>query len=163
MSRISHSLSLRLLPQSGINLAAYRNSRTHYAKGMPPPRRAMTLCKNMVSGSISLPYKGFFSPFPHGTSSLSVISEYLALGGGPPRFRQGFTCPALLRIPLGLIWISPTGLSPSMEELSRTFSYPHPSHVVVLQPHPSKRMVWAVPRSLAATRGITIVFSSTGY
>ena len=27
---------------------------------------------------------GFFSPFPHGTSSLSVNDEYLALEDGPP-------------------------------------------------------------------------------
>jgi hypothetical protein len=54
----------------------------------------------MVSGSISLPYSGFFSPFPHGTSSLSVSQEYLALADGPAGFIQGFTCPALLRIPL---------------------------------------------------------------
>ncbi len=25
-----------------------------------------------------------FSPFPHGTSALSVIEEYLGLEGGPP-------------------------------------------------------------------------------
>ena len=42
------------------------------------------------------PLPGFFSPFPHGTSSLSVDYEYLALEDGPPMFRQGFTCPALL-------------------------------------------------------------------
>ena len=46
--------------------------------------------------SISLPSPGFFSPFPHGTCSLSVGQEYLALEDGPPMFRQGFTCPALL-------------------------------------------------------------------
>ena len=28
--------------------------------------------------------------------SLSVMCEYLGLEGGPPMFRQGFTCPALL-------------------------------------------------------------------
>jgi hypothetical protein len=44
------------------------------------------------------PLRGFFSPFPHGTSSLSVTTEYLALEDGPPSFRQGFSCPALLRI-----------------------------------------------------------------
>jgi hypothetical protein len=44
------------------------------------------------------PLSGCFSPFPHGTSTLSVICSYLALEGGPPRFRQDFTCPALLRI-----------------------------------------------------------------
>ena len=42
------------------------------------------------------PLPGFFSPFPHGTGSLSVDHEYLALEDGPPMFRQGFTCPALL-------------------------------------------------------------------
>ncbi|KAK7371127.1 hypothetical protein VNO78_36844 [Psophocarpus tetragonolobus] len=29
------------------------------------------------------PRWGFFSPFPHGTTSLSVTQEYLALQGGP--------------------------------------------------------------------------------
>ena len=42
------------------------------------------------------PLPGFFSPFPHGTSSLSVDYEYLALEDGPPMFRQDYTCPALL-------------------------------------------------------------------
>ena len=42
------------------------------------------------------PLPGFFSPFPHGTGSLSVDHEYLALEDGPPIFRQDFTCPALL-------------------------------------------------------------------
>ena len=51
----------------------------------------------MVSGTISLPSQGFFSPFPHGTGSLSVASEYLVLPDGPGGFKQGFSCPALLR------------------------------------------------------------------
>jgi hypothetical protein len=42
------------------------------------------------------PLPGFFSPFPHGTGSLSVDNEYLALEDGPPIFRQDSTCPALL-------------------------------------------------------------------
>ena len=41
--------------------------------------------------------QAFFSPFPHGTGALSVTDEYVALEGGPPRFRRGFTCPAVLR------------------------------------------------------------------
>src|SRR3954454_17154417 len=56
-----------------------------------------TVCKHTVSGSISLPSPGYFSPFPHGTSSLSVAKEYLALRDGPRRFRPGFPCPAVLR------------------------------------------------------------------
>src|SRR5690625_6401155 len=60
------------------------------------PKSALTACTHTVSGSISLPSPGFFSPFPHGTGSLSVGREYLALEDGPPMFRQGFTCLALL-------------------------------------------------------------------
>ncbi len=40
-------------------------------------------CKHTVSCSISLPSPGFFSPFPRGTCSLSVASQYLALPDGP--------------------------------------------------------------------------------
>jgi hypothetical protein len=34
------------------------------------------------------PLRGFFSPFPHGTSTLSVSTEYLALEDGPPTHEQ---------------------------------------------------------------------------
>ena len=85
-----------------LNLAAQSNSLTHYAKGTRSPLellpRATTVCRQMVSGTISLPSPGCFSPFPHGTCSLSVAKEYLALGDGPPRFPQGSTCPVVLRI-----------------------------------------------------------------
>src|SRR5687768_18115259 len=46
------------------------------------------------------PLPGFFSPFLHSTSSLSVDYEYLALEDGPPMFRQDSTCPALLVVRL---------------------------------------------------------------
>jgi len=58
--------------------------------------RAPTACRHPVSGTVSLPSSGCFSPFPHGTGTLSVTEEYLGLEGGPPNFRQDFTCPALL-------------------------------------------------------------------
>src|ERR1044072_8101961 len=45
------------------------------------------------------PSPGRFSPFPHGTCSLSVIREYLGLPGGPGRFTQDFSGPVLLGIP----------------------------------------------------------------
>ena len=61
--------------------------------------RATTVCRHTVSGSISLPSLGFFSPFPHGTSALSVVREYLALEDGPPGFPRGFTCPTVLESP----------------------------------------------------------------
>ncbi len=63
------------------------------------------------------PLPGFFSPFPHGTGSLSVDHSYLALEDGPPIFRQDSSCPALLLVflvPFGqfqiqgchLLWLS---------------------------------------------------------
>ena len=109
---------------SPLNLAGDHNSQAHYAKGSPSPRPyghgAPNDCRQAVSGSISLPSLGFFSPFPHGTCSLSVWQEYLALEGGPPIFTQDFTCPELLaRPPLSPTnRLSGTGLSPSLVWLS---------------------------------------------
>ena len=72
-------------------------SLTHYTKGTQSQNKsAPTACTHTVSGSISLPSPGFFSPFPHGTCSLSVGNEYLALEDGPPMFSQDFSCPDLL-------------------------------------------------------------------
>src|SRR6516164_9456971 len=60
------------------------------------PSGAPTACRHPVSGTVSLPSSGCFSPFPHGTGALSVTEEYLGLEGGPPIFRQDGSCPALL-------------------------------------------------------------------
>ena len=87
---------------SRLKLARQANSLTHYTKGTPSPLRAPTVCRHPVSGTVSLPLLGCFSPFPHGTGSLSVAEEYLGLEGGPPMFRQDCTCPALLESPLSL-------------------------------------------------------------
>ena len=80
-----------------LNLATYRNSQAHSTKGTLQGFRPVTSCRSMVSGSISLPSPGLFSPFLHGTCSLSVATEYLALDRGRPGFQQGSTCPAVLR------------------------------------------------------------------
>ena len=92
-SPYSDSISLRL-PYS-VNLATECKSLTHYTKGTPSPCGSDFLyaCGFRIYFT---PLPGFFSPFPHGTCSLSVDYEYLALEDGPPIFRQDFTCPALL-------------------------------------------------------------------
>ena len=64
-------------------------------------RRAPTACGRMVSGSVSTSSAECFSPFPHGTGTLSVSRECLALPDGPGGFRRDYTCPALLRMPRG--------------------------------------------------------------
>ena len=103
--------------------------------------RAPTVCRYPVSGTVSLPSSGCFSPFPHGTCSLSVAEEYLGLEGGPPMFRQDFTCPALLE-----------------DERSST-SYGAVTH----DARRSRRFRlncirhWPGPRSLATTNGVSLM------
>ena len=89
------SLSLRL--GSCLNLAANRNSLAHSTKGTPSHREGCSGCLGAHGFRCSFtPLSGCFSPFPHGTCSLSVMGECSALEGGPPCFGPGFTCPALL-------------------------------------------------------------------
>ena len=80
------------------------------------------------------PLPGFFSPFPHGTRSLSVSWECLALADGPACFAQGFSRPALLRVPLRMPPPAPTGLSPSVAGLSSPSGSAPASDVAALQP-----------------------------
>ena len=82
---------------------------------------APTACRHMISGSVSLPCSGFFSPFPHGTGSLSVSREYLALRDGPRGFDRNSSCSGLLRCRLKFFTASHTGLSPSSVLLSSKF------------------------------------------
>ena len=64
-----------------LNRTTEGNSPDHTPKGTPSgrgnPPGPSTACKQLVSGSISLPSPGYFSPFPHGTvryRSLRVCS-----------------------------------------------------------------------------------------
>ena len=106
-----HKVTRRLIKQKARGQASLQRTTT---------KRPSTACRRTVSGTISLPALGCFSPFPHGTSSLSVASKYLALGNGLPSFPRGSTCPAVL----GNCFqedrhVSLTGLSPSLVVRSR--------------------------------------------
>ena len=147
-----------------LNLAARGNSQAHYAKGMRSPTRGSHSLGAHDFRVFSLPSKGFFSPFPHGTCALSVDGRYLALWNGLHGFGRGFTCPALLGMPLRGEEASRTGLSPSAARLSRRFrSRSSASNDGAPLPHAVNRMVWAPPRSLAATGGISFDVLSSGY
>ena len=95
---------------------------------------APTACRRTVSGSISLRCPRCFSPFPHGTGTLSVSRECLALADGAAGFRQDSSGPALLRIPPRTSSFSHTGLSPSSVQLSRSLPLTTLCHLMVLQP-----------------------------
>ena len=75
------------------------------------------------------------------------MHEYLGLEGGPPTFRQDFTCPALLKD--NEIYTH-TGLSPATARLSRRFCFHTHCH-------------WPGPRSLATTSGVSVDVLSCGY
>ena len=123
---------------------------------------APTACRRMVSGTLSLPSSGCFSPFPHGTRTLSVSREYLALPDGPGGFTQGSTCPALLRIPVCLAKLRVRSCHP----LRRRFPAASPRYASAIArsyypgtAHRGRAPVWAVHRSLATTGGIIKLFS----
>ena len=123
---ISDSLSLRLhlfgltLPQRVSRRLIMQKARGQTSDRRTCRKRPPTACKHTVSGTISFPSLGCFSPFPHGTGSLSVASEYLALEDGPPGFPRDSTCPAVLgNSPQRDQRVSCTGLSPPLVVLSR--------------------------------------------
>ena len=105
------------LPEKVTRRFIMQKARRHNQKIAP------TACRQTVSGTISLLCSRCFSPFLHSTGSLSVSREYLALRDVPRWFTQNFSCSALLRIPLGFIKESYTGLSPSTAVFSKTFYF----------------------------------------
>ena len=109
------------------------------------------------------PLPGFFSPFLHSTASLSVISLYLGLGGGPPGFPASSSCSPVLWIltPDSLfrvrdfhpLWCSfPTASARNCQWIIQSAT-----PVVLLPP------VWPLSLSLAATKEIDFSFSSSAY
>jgi hypothetical protein len=100
------------------------------------------------------------------------------LEGGPPGFPQGFSCPGVLGWSSSAAAPSATGLSPSLVRLSsRVRVVPrfltdwsvgrHSGELPLPALRNADRLgtqdVWAAPRSLAATCGISVDFFSSGY
>ena len=133
------SLSLRLV--SKLNLAAHRNSLAHSTKGTPSQRKGCSDCLWAHGFRYCFtPLSGCFSPFPHGTGSLSVSREYLALRDGPRCFTQDFSCPALLRIPLGFAWLRIRSCHALWLYFPEHSAHQLSCHDVVLQPHTCRNM-----------------------
>ena len=107
----------------GLNLHVSSNSPDHNAKGTRSGPCGPSHCLSAHGFRIYFtPLPGYFSPFPHGTSPLSVTREYLALEGGPPRFGPRFTGAVLLRnISRQISAFSPTGRLPSVVRGSTRF------------------------------------------
>ena len=65
--------------------------------------------------------------------------------------------------PAGLPQTSDTGLSPSMAGCSKAVLLSLPDPSMQSEPRNARIPVWALPLSLAATHGIDVSFSSSGY
>ena len=105
---------------------------------------------------------GVLFTFPSQYYALSVTEEYLALGGGPPDFPQGSTCLVVLWILLSQLGFRLRGFHPLWLAFPKPFCYRHES-LLQSEPQHARTLVWALPRSLAATYGIDVSFSSSGY
>ena len=91
------------------------------------------------------PCLGFFSPFPHGTCSLSIRKKYLGIEGGPPFFKN-FTKLFTSQI----FQYFHTGLSPYIARDSNLFwKY-------------KLKKFFLNPFSLATTNGVSFDFFSFG-
>ena len=99
-----------------------------------PANRTLTPCRHTISGTISLRSQRFFSPFPRGTCSLSVVNWYLALRGGPRRFTRSFTCSVLLRNSWGLGKFRLRAFHPLWHVFPNVSSISRGSHDGALQP-----------------------------
>ena len=120
-------------------------------------------CRSGVSGSLSLPSRGFFSPFPHGTLRYRW-SRLFSLGSWSTRIHAGFLVPRATQVPRhGGAALSATGLSPALARLSGRFACTALCRLRGSSPRgPTTPLmaVWAPPSSLAATGGISLDFSS---
>ena len=149
----------------GLNRHVSSNSPDHNAKGTRSgpcgPSHSLSAHGFRICFTRHLAY---FSPFPHGTRALSVIEEYLGLEGGPPRFAQHSTCAALLGIPLGVVRNRLPGYHrlwravPGRFTLGSFIPCRGPTTPAAQAPP-----AWPLPRSLTATRGISVDFYSCRY
>ena len=109
------------------------------------------------------PLPGFFSPFLHSTASLSVISLYLGLGGGPPGFPASSSCSLVLWI------LTPDSLFHVRDYHPLWFGFPTNSTkdcqwiIQSATPNVLLHSVWPLSLSLAATKKIDVSFSSSAY
>ena len=108
------------------------------------------------------PLPRFFSPFPHGTSSIGR-SVVFRLGWWSTPLPTGFLVPRGTLDPGPLGSLSGTGVSPSSPSLPRLFPWRSFALRRSATPGTRRSPVWARPFSLAATRGFSVDSSSSGY
>ena len=153
-----------------LNLAAYEDSQAHSTKGTPSPSRALTACRSTVSGSLSLPSRG---PFHLSLTVLCAIGSrhVFSLGGWSPLLPSGFLVSRRTwdlrpssHDAFGYGAFTPSGRPSQTVRLESWFLTRRGAQALHRRlPLPPRRngpvlgtpRVWAPPRSLAATWGIS--------
>ena len=109
--------------------------------------------------------RGVLFTFPSRYSYTIGLTGVFSLAGWTRRIHTGLHVSRATQDNTRTSLASRTGLSPSAMQLSSCFRSPSKFHVVLLLPRRciATPTVWAVPRSLATTGGITVVFSSCRY
>ena len=170
-------------PVSGLQLLTLRPIKTWFPSGSMPEAFNLASTRNSPDRStkstrstfVSVPQfvntgfqvlfhspPGVLFTFPSQYSALSVTEEYLALRGGPRSFPQGFPCPVVLWILPRFPGLRLRGFHPLRPVFPGPFPCPFQS-LVQSEPRSARTAVWALPVPLAATPGIDVSFSSSGY
>ena len=108
------------------------------------------------------PLPRFFSPFPHGTSSIGR-SVVFRLGWWSTLLPTGFLVPRGTLDPSHSAILSRTGVSPSSPHFPKCFRWDGFGFWRPATPRTRRSPVWARPVSLAATQGFSFDSSSSGY
>ena len=95
-----------------LNLASIRNSPDRSTKSTRLYIKILPQLVNIRFQVLFHSPPGVLFTFPSQYYALSVTKEYLALGGGPPDFPQGFSCLVVLRIPLAAFCFHVRGFHP---------------------------------------------------
>ena len=128
----------------------------------PSFNRCSTACKHRVSGSLSLPSRG---PFHLSFTVLCSIGHWVvfSLAGWSPRLPTGFHVSRGTLDPAG-------GAAPSAYGALTLYGRPSQGRSASAappscspEPRRARTPVWAPPVPLAATPGIDVSFSSSGY
>jgi len=161
-----------------LNRATSGNSPDHTPKGTPSGRADApgppTAWKHTVSGSISLPSPGYFSPFPHGTVHYRS-RRVVRLGEWAPRFHTTLHVCGATQEHVAVVSLCPLPGSHGLwQRVPNAFGYRMTSTVEAGRP-PSRVFqplhgngcrlgtvqVWAAPDSLATTTGMLLLPPAT--
>ena len=122
-----------------------QKARRHRINSAPTP------CKHTVSGTLSLPLQGDFSPFPHGTRSLSACNV-VSLGSWSTQLHTEFLVLRATYVKRYKVkGISRTGLSPALAGLSNPFRYAF--NFLLHHPRTSGHHSFATSRELYPPQG----------